>query len=116
MKNRLRIVTPGGRGQVGTILSRYFHAQGYVVVVLARGSQLAPWRIVNWDGENLGEWTSELENSDVVINLAGRSVNCRYTAANRQTILESRVKTTRLLGRAIFLGADVSRCPCSGPE
>jgi uncharacterized protein (TIGR01777 family) len=101
MKNRLRIVIPGGSGQVGTILSRYFHAQGHDVVVLARSANLAQWRVVNWDGENLGGWTSELENSDVVVNLAGRSVNCRYTAANRKALMESRTKSTRLLGKAI---------------
>jgi uncharacterized protein len=101
MKTRLRIVIPAGNGQVGTVLSRHFHAQGHEVVVLARKPFPAPWRVVSWDGENLGQWTSELENSDVVINVAGRSVNCRYTAANRKTIMDSRTETTRLLGRAI---------------
>jgi hypothetical protein len=101
MTTPLRIVIPGGNGQVGTILSRHFHARGHTVVVLARSGAPAPWGVVNWDGKNLGDWASELEDSDVVINLAGRSVNCRYTAANRQAIKESRVKTTRLLGRAI---------------
>ena len=101
MNKHLRIVIPGGNGQVGTILSRYFHAQGHEVVVLARKSVPAPWRIAKWDGEHLGDWTPELEHSDVVINLAGRSVNCRYTAANRKAIMDSRTVTTRLLGRAI---------------
>jgi len=101
MKNHLRIVIPGGSGQVGTILSRHFHAQGHDVVVLARSAKLAKWRVVNWDGENLGGWASELEKSDVVVNLAGRSVNCRYTAANRKAIMESRAKSTRLLGKTI---------------
>jgi hypothetical protein len=101
MTTRLRIVIPGGNGQVGSILSRHFHAQEHEVVVLARKSVPAPWRVVSWDGENLGQWTSELENSDVVINLAGRSVNCRYTAANRKAIMDSRIQTTRLLGLAI---------------
>src|SRR5215469_2412388 len=101
LKNHLRIIIPGGSGQVGTILSRHFHAQGHDVVVLARSASLAQWRVVNWDGENLGGWASELEKSDVVVNLAGRSVNCRYTAANRKAIMESRVKSTRLLGKTI---------------
>ncbi len=101
MTTRLRVVIPGGNGQVGNVLSRHFHAQGHDVVVLARKSVPAPWRVAKWDGEHLGDWTSELENSDVVINLAGRSVDCRYTAANRRAIKESRIQTTRLLGRAI---------------
>ncbi|HEV2397452.1 MAG TPA: DUF1731 domain-containing protein [Candidatus Sulfotelmatobacter sp.] len=101
MVKHLRIVIPAGNGQVGTVLSRHFHAHGHEVVVLARKAVPAPWRVVSWDGEHLGDWTSELENSDVVINLAGRSVNCRYTAANRKAIMDSRTETTRLLGRAI---------------
>jgi len=101
MNKHLRVVIPGGSGQVGTVLSRRFHSQGHDVVVLARKSVPAPWRVVSWDGENLGQWTSELEDSNVVINLAGRSVNCRYTTANRKAIMESRTKSTRLLGRAI---------------
>jgi len=101
MKARLRFIIPGGSGHVGTILSRHFHAQGHEVIVLARRGAPAPWRVVNWDGENLGGWASELENSDVVVNLAGRSVNCRYTGTNRKAIMESRTKSTRLLGSAI---------------
>lgn len=101
MTTPLRIVLPGGSGQVGNILSRHFHAQGHEVVVLARRVAPAPWRVVNWDGESLGNWTSELENADVLINLAGRSVDCRYTPSNRRAIKESRVQTTHLLGRAI---------------
>lgn len=109
MKSRLRIVIPGGSGQVGTILARHFHDQGHDVVVLARSTNVARWRVVKWDAENLGEWTSELEDADVVINLAGKSVNCRYTAANRAAIKESRTKTTALLGRAICQSAHPPR-------
>ena len=98
---RPRIVLPGGSGQVGTVLARHFHGRGHEVVVLARGRRPAPWRVVPWDGKNLGGWTSELEDADVVINLAGRSVNCRYTPENRREIFDSRIKTTALLGRAI---------------
>ncbi|MGB6877061.1 MAG: TIGR01777 family oxidoreductase [Candidatus Acidiferrales bacterium] len=97
----LRIVLSGGNGQVGNILARYFHAQGHSVTVLARKPYAAPWRVVPWDGVNLGEWTRKLENADVVINLAGRNVNCRYTAAHRREIMDSRVRSTRVLGEAI---------------
>src|SRR6202050_3817614 len=101
MRTHLRIVIPGGSGQVGGILARYFHTQGHDVVVLARRATPVPWRIVNWDGASLGSWTSELEDADVLINLAGKSVNCRYTPANRRAIKESRIQTTQLLGQAI---------------
>jgi uncharacterized protein (TIGR01777 family) len=96
-----RIVLPGGNGQVGNVLARHFHARGDSVVVFARRTAPAPWRVVPWDGVNLGAWVNELESADVVINLAGRNVNCRYNAANRRSILESRVQTTKLLGTAI---------------
>jgi uncharacterized protein len=97
----LRIVLPGGSGQVGTILARHFQAQGHSVVVLARSTSPAPWRIVRWDGTTANHWTEELENADLVLNLAGRNVNCRYSDANRREIKESRTRTTRLLGEAI---------------
>ena len=97
----LRILIAGGAGQVGNILGRYFHARGHSVVVLSRTTVPSPWRVVAWDGENLRDWANELDGADAVINLAGRSVNCRYNSANRREILESRVKSTRLLGLAI---------------
>ena len=96
-----RIVLAGGSGQVGRLLARQFHRQGHQVVVLARSIQAAPWQVVHWDGKTLGDWTSNLEYADVVINLAGRSVNCRYTQANRRAIKDSRTQPTVLLGEAM---------------
>ena len=97
----MRIVITGGSGQVGRILALHFHLRGESPVVVSRRALPAPWPAVRWDGLNLGDWVRELEGSDVVINLAGRSVNCRYNAANRKEILESRLVTTRLVGNAI---------------
>jgi hypothetical protein len=97
----MKLVIPGGSGQVGTLLARAFHAEGHEIVVLSRRPASAPWRTVAWDGENLGDWVAELDGAEVVINLAGRNVNCRYTAANRRLILDSRVNSTRVLGAAI---------------
>ena len=105
MTRKLRIVIPGGSGQVGTILARHFHAQGHHVTVLARNRHGAHWPVVVWDGTTLGDWTSTLNGADVLINMSGRSVNCRYTAKNRAEIKESRVATTRLLGQAITQSA-----------
>jgi uncharacterized protein (TIGR01777 family) len=97
----MKIVIPGGSGQVGTILARSFVAQGHEVVVLSRKAQSAPWRVVEWDGESVGAWRKELDDADVVINLAGRSVNCRYHARHRREIMDSRVLSTRAVGQAI---------------
>ena len=97
----MKIMIPGGSGQVGTVLARALHQEGHDVVVLSREPQPRPWRVVGWDGVSLGAWVSELNKCDAVINLAGRSVNCRYTAANREAIMQSRVVSTRLVGHAI---------------
>lgn len=97
----MKIVIPGGSGQVGTILARAFHADGNEVAVISRRPVQAPWRTVQWDAAGLGAWVAELDGADVVINLAGRSVNCRYTARNRELIMQSRVTSTRVVGEAI---------------
>jgi uncharacterized protein (TIGR01777 family) len=97
----MKIVIPGGSGQVGTLLARSFHGEGHEVAVFSRAPQSAPWRVQTWDAETLGNWTKELEGAHVVINLAGASVNCRYTPDNRRAIRESRVNSTRVLGEAI---------------
>ena len=97
----MKVVIPGGSGQVGMVLARAFHAEGHEVVVLSRSSGSQPWRFVHWDGATAGPWVDEIDGSDIVINLAGRSVNCRYTAANRREILESRILSVRAVGDAI---------------
>ena len=97
----MKVVIPGGTGQVGTILARALHDQGHEVVVLGRNPGDTPWPSARWDAATLGPWTHELEGAEAVINLAGRSVDCRYGKRNRQAILDSRVITTRLVGQAI---------------
>jgi uncharacterized protein len=97
----MKIVIPGGSGQVGTLLARAFQGSGHEVVVLSRRPEARPWRVVSWDGETLGPWAREADGSDVVVNLAGRSVNCRYSARNRREMLESRVRSTAVVGAAI---------------
>ena len=101
----MKIVIPGGSGQVGTVLARAFHRDGHDVVVLSRRPGVRPWRVVAWDGATLGSWQVEIDGCDAVINLTGRSVNCRYTAANRLEILQSRVLSTRVVGQAIARAA-----------
>lgn len=97
----MKIVIPGGSGHVGAMLAQAFHAEGHDVVVLSRRPAATPWRSVAWDGRTVGPWKDELERADAVINLAGRSVNCRYGARNREEILRSRVDSTRVVGEAI---------------
>jgi uncharacterized protein len=97
----MRIVIPGGSGQIGRILARHFHAKGHSVTVLSRAPRSAPWRVVVWDSLTRGDWIAELEDSNLCINLTGRSVNCRYTAENRRAILDSRVRSTLLLNEVI---------------
>lgn len=99
----MKIVIPGGTGQVGSLLARQLIVEGHEVVVLSRTIRPAPWRVVAWDGTTLGAWISEIDGADVVVNLAGRSVNCRYTPANRREITESRVKSTAIIGRAMVI-------------
>jgi hypothetical protein len=99
----MKIVIPGGSGQVGTILARAFHAGGHEVVVLSRkASDKSDWRSVEWDAKKIGDWAEEFDGAEVVINLAGRVVNCRYNAENRRQIMNSRVDSTKAVGEAIL--------------
>jgi uncharacterized protein len=105
----MKIVIPGGTGQVGTILARAFVKDGHDVVVLSRNPAPEAWRTTTWDAKTIGGWTRELESADVVINLAGRSVNCRYTPENRRAIMDSRVESARVVGEAIAGAANPPR-------
>jgi uncharacterized protein (TIGR01777 family) len=103
---KLRIVIPGGSGQVGDGLARHFHGLGHSVTVLSRGPKSAAvWQVLPWNGRDLGSWIEAVNGADVVINLAGRNVNCRYTPANRREILDSRILSTRAIGQAVAQAA-----------
>ncbi|MFW6695111.1 epimerase [Streptomyces sp. MAR4 CNX-425] len=96
----MKIVLPGGTGQVGGVLRRALTAAGHEVVVLTRRPARAG--DVTWDGRTLGPWAAEaVDGSDVVINLAGRSVSCRYTDTNLRAMMDSRVDSARVVGEAI---------------
>ena len=95
----MKLVIPGGSGHVGAVLVRHFHARGDEVVILSR-------RDGGWDGKTIGAWVAEIDGADVVINLAGRSVNCRYDAAHLKEMMDSRVDSTRVIGQAIAAATD----------
>ncbi|WP_026932545.1 epimerase [Glycomyces tenuis] len=103
----MRIVIPGGTGQVGAVLRRALTAAGHEVAVLTR----RPTRTheIHWDGETLGPWAEAIDGSDAVVNLAGRSVSCRYDLVNLRAMLASRVRSARLVGEAIAAAAKPPR-------
>lgn len=100
----MKIVIPGGAGQVGGVLVRGLRDAGHDVVVLTRGGT-SEARCVRWDGRTLGAWAGELDGADAVINLAGRSVDCRYHKRHLTEMLASRVDSTRVVGKAIEAAA-----------
>jgi len=99
-----KIVIPGGTGHLGSLLAEYFAAIGHEIVLISRHEpRRRTWRWAPWS-----ELENEIDGSDVVINLAGRSVDCRYNATHRREIMESRVESTRQVGNAI---ANAIRAP-----
>ncbi|MCB1229948.1 MAG: TIGR01777 family oxidoreductase [Verrucomicrobiae bacterium] len=97
-----KIVLAGGSGFLGRTLAAWFAEKGFECVVLSRFKNSCPHaRIITWDGKTCAPWKHEIEGAKAVINLAGRSVNCRYHARNRQLIMDSRIDSTRVIGEAI---------------
>lgn len=98
-----KLVLPGGSGFLGRMLIRHFAELGWEVVVLTRRPReaLPMARAVSWDAATRGDWQREIDGATAIVNLTGRSVDCRYNARNRRAILNSRVESTRVLGQAI---------------
>lgn len=98
-----KMILAGGTGFLGQTLAKYFQARGFEVVVLTRSADQAglTGRLAPWDARGLGPWSKELERTTVLINLSGKSVNCRYHARNRREILQSRIDSTRVLAQAV---------------
>jgi uncharacterized protein (TIGR01777 family) len=92
-----KLVLVGGNGFLGRHLAAHFRGLGYRVVSISRTGPSD----VRWDARTPGPWVQALEGADLLVNLAGRSVDCRYSAANRQAILASRTESTRVLGAAV---------------
>jgi len=95
-----KMIIAGGNGFLGKHLARHFTQFGYRVITLSRkrGYHIG---MLHWDGRTLGRWTEALEGAAVVLNLAGRTVDCRYNIVNRYAIIRSRIDSTQVLGEAI---------------
>jgi uncharacterized protein (TIGR01777 family) len=99
----MKIVIPGGTGNVGAVLERGLLAAGHHLTVLTRNPSRP--HHVPWDGRTLGPWAEAIDGADAVVNLAGRSVSCRYTPENLAAMMDSRVASTRVVGEAIAAAA-----------
>src|SRR5271170_2971221 len=99
-----RIVLAGGSGFLGHALSEELLTRNYEVIVLTRSSKLRTDDVkeVQWDGEHVGEWIKFLDGAEAVVNLTGRSVNCRHTPENLREIIDSRVNSVKAIGAGIY--------------
>lgn len=115
MKNK-KIIIAGGTGFIGQEMTKHFGKENEIIILTRQLSHtktnrnhydsltrddLKNVKFVKWDGKTAGEWISELNGADIVINLAGKSVNCRYTEKNKKEILHSRTNATKAIGVAI---------------
>ena len=98
-----KIVLAGGTGFLGNVLVDYYQDKAKEIVILNRRTSktVGNVRFVKWEVENEVAWIIELENSDLLVNLCGKNVNCRYTRRNQKEILESRTRPTVALGKAM---------------
>jgi uncharacterized protein (TIGR01777 family) len=98
-----KIVLAGGNGYLGTVLANYYREKAQQVVILSRHVKNGDGNVktVVWDGKTEGEWIKYVDGADLLINLCGKNVNCRYNKANRKAIIDSRVIPTTLLGTVI---------------
>lgn len=98
-----RVVIAGGSGFLGQALARALVGKGYEVVVLSRGASRDSngIRQLHWDGKTVGEWADSIDGAQAIVNLTGRSVNCRHTSEHRREIMDSRVDSVRVLGETL---------------
>jgi len=95
------IIIAGGSGFLGQVLEKFFTNRNYLVKILTRNPKRD--NEIYWNGKDLGKWNTHLEYAEVLINLTGKSVDCRYTENNKKEIYNSRIDSTNLLGLAINL-------------
>ncbi len=99
----MKIIIAGGSGYIGTYLAQYFASKNNDIIILSRSHHNNTPKITYcvWDGKNTGDWQAELNGADILINLTGKSVNCRYTDNNKKEILDSRIDAVTILGETI---------------
>lgn len=97
----MKIIIAGGKGFLGNALEKYFIEREHIVKILTRNPSRS--NEIAWNAKTVSKWVDELENSDVLINLTGKSVDCRYTQKNKTEILNSRIESTQILQKAIDL-------------
>lgn len=102
MKKFRKIVIAGGTGQLGTAITNHFKNLSEEIIILSRTKtpQVGNRKVVVWDAASLGEWWRELEGADMLINLAGKNINCRHNKRNKEEILNSRLKSVEILAAA----------------
>src|ERR1700749_3767269 len=103
MKPYKKIVLAGGSGYLGKVLQDYYKDKANEIIVFSRHN--TGWEgnvhTIAWDGRTAGHWAAELVNADMLINLCGKNVNCRYTEKNKAEIFRSRLEPTEILGTVI---------------
>jgi len=98
------MIIAAGTGYLGTVLSEHFKKRGYQITILSRSARASTNNVqyIQWDAKTVGTWKTCLENTDVLINLTGKSVDCRYNEKNKNEIHQSRVRSTQVLNEAIL--------------
>jgi uncharacterized protein (TIGR01777 family) len=99
-----KLVIAAGTGFLGQVLTNHFRNKFEEIVILTRGESKTNGNIkyVNWDAKTFSGWEAALENAAVLINLTGKSVDCRYTKVNKKEILLSRIESTKILNQAVL--------------
>jgi uncharacterized protein (TIGR01777 family) len=99
-----KLIIAAGTGFLGQVLVHHFKNKFDEIVILTRGKSqsIDGIKYVNWNARTFSGWEKELENATVLINLAGKSVDCRYTKKNKKEILLSRIESTKILNKAVL--------------
>lgn len=111
-----KIIIAGGTGFIGQEMTKYFNHENEVIILTRQiqnektnrnnytsltSGDLENTHFVKWDGKTVGQWKNDLEGADLVINLAGKTVNCRYNEKNKKEIFDSRTDSVKAIGSAI---------------